>query len=274
MFKNLAKLACCLGLVNGTFLMCSQLKNDHSHNKMQHYNFLSENELHNLLNKHQNLSILNRNQTEHILSLMREANTDIVTFRKNADRLIRILMEQALAQLEKQNCVKQSPLGFYDANEVKFSDQEICIVSILRSGNAFLNEALRVISGASIGQILIQRNEETSMPKYFFEKLPENINEQQIILVDPMLGTGGSASMALKILKNYGVKEENIIFLTLVSCEQGLNKVFKEHPNIRIITAQVDPILIKESNYLAPGIGDFGDRYFGTVKKHTRSVQV
>ncbi|CAD8149831.1 unnamed protein product [Paramecium pentaurelia] len=274
MFKNLSKFVCCLGLVNGTQMACSQLQNDHSYNRMQHYNFLSQDQLHNLLNKHKNLFILRENQTQHILSMIRDVNSDIVTFRQNSDRLIRILLEQALAHIEKKNSIKQSPLGFYDANQVKFSDQEICIVSILRSGNAFLNEALKVIQGASIGQILIQRNEETSMPKYFFEKLPENINEQQIILVDPMLGTGGSASMALKILQNYGVKQENIIFLNLVSCEQGLNKVFKEYPKIKIITAQVDPILIKEINYLAPGIGDFGDRYFGTVKKHTRAEQV
>ncbi|CAD8067332.1 unnamed protein product [Paramecium sonneborni] len=268
MFKNLTKLACCLGLLNGTFVVCSQLRNENGHNRNEQYNFLSENELNNLMMRHKNLWILNRNQTEHILSLMRDTNADIVTFRKNADRLIRILMEQALCHIEKKKQIKQSPLGFYESNEVKYNEEEICIVSILRSGNAFLNEGLRVISGASIGQILIQRNEETSMPKYFFEKLPEDINEQQIILVDPMLGTGGSASMALKVLQTNGVKEENIIFLTLVSCEQGLNKVFKEFPNIKIITAQVDPVLIQNINYLAPGIGDFGDRYFGTVKKN------
>ncbi|CAD8063426.1 unnamed protein product [Paramecium sonneborni] len=183
-------------------------------------------------------------------------------------------MEQALCQIEKKKYVKQSPLGLYEANEVKYDDEEICIVSILRSGNAFLNEGLKVICGASIGQILIQRNEETSMPKYYFEKLPEDINQQQIILVDPMLASGGSASMALQLLLNKGVKQENIIFLTLVSCEQGLNKVFQQFPNIKIITAQVDPILLKDINYLAPGIGDFGDRYFGTIKKNTHPIKV
>ncbi|CAK70309.1 unnamed protein product (macronuclear) [Paramecium tetraurelia] len=172
--------------------------------------------------------------------------------------------------------LKQQNLGIHDPNELKLSDQEYIpfylrksIVSILRSGNAFLNESLRVTQGASIGQILIQGNEKTSMPMYSFEKLPENINEQQIILVDSILEIGASASMALRILQKYGVKEENIIFLTLVSCEQGLNKVFKEFPNIKIITAQFNPKLINDVSYCASGIEDFGDRYFGTVKKLT-----
>ncbi|CAD8116833.1 unnamed protein product [Paramecium primaurelia] len=254
MFKNL------LGLVNGTQMAYSQLQNDHSYNRMQHYNFLSQNQLHNLLNKHRNLFILHENQTQHIYQFLEMRI--LITFSQNSDRLIRMLLEQVLAHIEKKNSIKLSPLGFYDANQVKFSDEEICIVSILRCGNAFLNEALKVIQGASIGQYCFKEMKKHQCQSIFFEKLPKTIYEQQIILVDPMLGTGGSVSMALKILQNY------------VSCEQGLKKVFTEYPNIKIIIAQVDPILIKEINYLTPGIGDFGDRYFGTVKKHTRAEYV
>ncbi|CAK94149.1 unnamed protein product (macronuclear) [Paramecium tetraurelia] len=266
MFRNLIKLGGCLGLLSSSNILCNQIKGKNSEDQLPHFHFINDHDLQKLQKKHTNLQIIDRSYTEHILSVIRDVETDIVDFRKNADRLIRILIEQAISQIEKKKHVKQSPLGYYDAHELKFSDEEICFVSILRSGNAFLIEALKIMTGASIGQILIQRNEETSQPSYFFQKLPKNIKDQQVILVDPMLATGGSASMALKILKNHGVKEENITFLTLVSCEQGLSKLFSEHPKIKIITAQVDPILLQDINYLAPGIGDFGDRYFGTVK--------
>jgi len=80
-----------------------------------------------------------------------------------------------------------------------------------------------------------------------------------------MLATGGSAITAIKVLKNHGVKEENIMFLNLIACEEGISKVMNHYPQIKIITAQIDPILVESTKYLAPGIGDFGDRYFGTV---------
>ncbi|CAD8089959.1 unnamed protein product [Paramecium primaurelia] len=269
MFKNLLRIGVNLSLFNTTYVLCKSIKDE----KLPHYHFLNEQDLNKLLKKHQNLSIIDRIYTEHILSIIRDIETDIVEFRKNSDRLIRILIEQAISQIEKKKHVKQSPLGYYDAHEVKFQDEEICFVSILRSGNAFLFEGLKAVSGASIGQILIQRNEDTALPSYLFQKLPANIKDQQVILMDPMLATGNSATLALRILKNQGVKQENITFLTLVSCEQGIEKLFREFPKMKIITAQVDPILLKDFNYLAPGIGNFGDRYFGTIKKSQQSGQ-
>lgn len=125
---------------------------------------------------------------------------------------------------------------------------------------------MEILPGASIGQILIQRNEETAIPSHFYSKLPKDIGSKQILLVDPMLGTGGSASMAITILKKHGVKEENILFLNVIACEEGIAKLATDHSKVKIITSHVDPVLLKDKKYIVPGIGDFGDRYFGTEK--------
>lgn len=114
-----------------------------------------------------------------------------------------------------------------------------------------------------LGKILIQRDEETALPKLFYVKLPHDIGQRYVFLLDPMLATGGSAIMAIDSLKERGVTADRIIFVNLVSCPEGLTNLFRAHPQIKVVTAAIDEGL-NERSYIVPGLGDFGDRYFGT----------
>jgi len=111
---------------------------------------------------------------------------------------------------------------------------------------------------------LIQRNEETTLPMLYYSKLPPSIASKRVILLDLMLGTGGSAKCAVNVLLESGVKEENIYFFTVVFCPQGINAVSNAYPSITIVTGMMDAGL-NEKAYIVPGLGDFGDRFFGTL---------
>jgi uracil phosphoribosyltransferase len=112
-----------------------------------------------------------------------------------------------------------------------------------------------------IGKILIQRNEETAQPKLYYEKLPPDVSDRWVLLLDPMLATGGSAIMAVEVLKARGVPEERILFLNLIASPEGIRNFAEKVPRVRVITAFVDQGM-NEAKYIIPGLGDFGDRYF------------
>jgi uracil phosphoribosyltransferase len=127
-----------------------------------------------------------------------------------------------------------------------------------------MEKAIRqVCEDIRIGKILIQRNEETAEPILFYSKLPKDIANRYVLLLDPMLATGGSVCKAIEVLKEKGVNEKKIIFINLISCPEGIKKVFKEFPNVKIVTGFIDKKLNSKA-YILPGLGDFGDRYFGT----------
>jgi uracil phosphoribosyltransferase len=128
-----------------------------------------------------------------------------------------------------------------------------------------VDDVINIIPDIKVGNILVQRNEESvgKEPIFYFEKLPQNIQENRVLLLDPMLASGGSASMCIRSLLEKGVREENIVFINLISVEEGIKNVFEQFPKIKIITAKCDPDLLP-IKYIAPGLGDFGDRFYGT----------
>lgn len=129
-----------------------------------------------------------------------------------------------------------------------------------------LHEIFTLMPGISVGKILIQRDEESEdkHPVYYYSKLPRSIAEKKrVFILDPMLGTGGSCSCAVNKLLESGVQEKNITFINLVSCPEGLDYLTKNHPEMKIITAVLDPEM-NSNRYIAPGVGDFGDRYFNS----------
>jgi uracil phosphoribosyltransferase len=133
----------------------------------------------------------------------------------------------------------------------------------MRSGEAMEKAAREVCKKIRLGKILIQRDEETARPKVLFSKLPRDIKDRWVLLLDPMLATGGSAREAIKILQDSGVNPAKIIFVNLLSCPEGLEAVFAQAPELKVVTGAVDQGL-NERAYIRPGLGDFGDRYFGT----------
>lgn len=215
--------------------------------------------------KFPNLIVVQSNALKSLLTIIREKTVPTSEFRKYSKRLIRLLLEEALSLQCKEDVIKESPCGYYKGKVNELSQEDYIAVSILRSGDAILDELLNIMPDVRVGKILVQRNEESCVKEaiYFFEKLPNNIQEKKVILVDPMIATGGSAIASIEILLKKGIKEENIFFVNIISCEEGIKNLFVRYPKIHIVTGSCDPELLP-IKYIAPGLGDFGDRYYGT----------
>jgi uracil phosphoribosyltransferase len=198
-------------------------------------------------------------------TVIRDAQTSRQDFVFYADRLIRLIVEDGLAHLPVAKKDVITPTGA--RYEGIMPAAGICGVSIMRAGEVMETALRDTCRGARIGKILIQRNEDTAEPddRFSYSKVPGDINERWVFLMDPMLATGGSAIRAVNILlSQYKVKEERIIFLNVVSCPEGLAAFCTKFPKIRVVTSAIDDNL-NEKKYIMPGLGDFGDRYFGTT---------
>lgn len=201
------------------------------------------------------------NQLRGLYSIIRNVNTVRSDFIFYANRIIRLLVEEGLNQLP----VEPAQVVCHGGNTyagARFLGK-ICGVSIVRAGELMemgLRDCCRLVR---IGKILIQRDEETAMPKLFYEKLPQDISERYVLLLDPMLATGGLAIMAVEVLLSRGVKIDRILFLNLLAAPEGISAFHIKYPAIRIITGGIDECLDDEK-YIVPGLGDFGDRYYCT----------
>lgn len=203
-------------------------------------------------------------QTDQLVALytiIRDEKTKRDEFIFCADRIIRLLVEKAMEFLPTKEKEIKTPTGS-EFNGKEFVGK-ICAVSIVRSGEAMEKAARDICQKIRIGKILIQRDENTAKPILFYHKLPKDIAERYVLLLDPMLATGGSAKKAVEILKEKGVKEEKIIFVNLISCPEGIEVFTKAFPKVKTITGVIDKSL-NDKAYILPGLGDFGDRYFGT----------
>ncbi|CDR37616.1 CYFA0S01e13388g1_1 [Cyberlindnera fabianii] len=199
------------------------------------------------------------NQLRGLYSIIRSKNTHRSDFVFYSDRIIRLLVERGLDQLPVEPLAVETPLNVqYDG--CKFLGK-ICGVSIVRAGESMEQGLRDCCRSVRIGKILIQRDEETALPKLFYEKLPEDIAERNVFLLDPMLATGGSAILATEVLLKRGVKPERIFFLNLLAAPEGIKAYNDKFPDIKIITGGVDPKL-DDKKRIYPGLGDFGDRYY------------
>ncbi|KAL3895981.1 MAG: hypothetical protein SGCHY_004369 [Lobulomycetales sp.] len=200
-------------------------------------------------------------QLQALMTIIRSGKTCRDDFIFYSDRIIRLLIEEALNYLPMLQRTIDTPTG-NSFSGLSFQGK-ICGVSIMRAGEA-MEQALReCCRSCRIGKILIQRDEQTALPRLFYEKLPLDIASRYCLLLDPMLATGGSAIKAIAVLISHGVPEERILFVNLISCPEGIHAVTTAHPKIKIITASVDKGL-DENKFIVPGLGDFGCRYFGT----------
>jgi len=238
-------------------------KNANSENLPEFYDEIDKKKF---MEEFPNLTILQARAVDMLVGKIRDKTISAEEFRNFSRRIIRLIIEETLANECTEIIRKESPLGYYKTIHNPRDLDQYVGVSILRSGDSMVEELLTIMPNIFIGKILVQRDETTQekLPKFFFEKLPLNINNKKILLLDPMLGTGGSATAAINILKLKGILEENIIFLNLISSPPGLEALFKKFPKIKIVTAKVDPLLLP-NKYIAPGMGDFGDRFYGTL---------
>lgn len=197
-----------------------------------------------------------------LLTQIREKQATQTDFVRAADRLMGILAEESLGRLAKEVTIT-TPCGTCSGLQAP-PGHSICAVDIIRSGGILLEAVRRILPDLKTAKILIQRDEETSLPKFFYKKFPDGMENCEVILCDPMLATGGSAIMAVECLKQAGVPEEKILFVNVVAAPEGLRAMAAKAPGVRILTAAVDETL-NDNKFIVPGLGDFGDRYYGTT---------
>ena len=195
---------------------------------------------------------------DHYLTNLRDKNTDFDTFRDSASKLSYFLVVEATKHLTTLSKEIDTPLT--KTNGVQIENNSVAI-SVLRAGLGLMDGVQQLIPNISFGYIGVQRNEETAQPENYYEKLPDLV-DKNVFILEPMLATGGSLSFAIETVKKYNPK--NIHALTVISAPEGINKIKKNHPDITLVTASIDEKL-DDNWYIVPGLGDMGDRLFGTT---------
>ncbi len=195
---------------------------------------------------------------DHYLTNLRDKNTDFDTFRDSASKLSYFLVVEATKHLTTLSKEIDTPLT--KTKGVQIENNSVAI-SVLRAGLGLMDGVQQLIPNISFGYIGVQRNEETAEPENYYEKLPDLV-DKNVFILEPMLATGGSLSFAIETVKKYNPK--NIHALTVISAPEGINKIKENHPDITLVTASIDEKL--DNNwYIVPGLGDMGDRLFGTT---------
>lgn len=205
------------------------------------------------------LHIINHPMVQHKLSIMRNKETGSKDFRQLLKEISLLMGYEVTRDIPLDPIEIETPICKMTARQV--SGRKLAIVPILRAGLGMVDGLLELVPVARVGHIGLYRNEDTHEPVVYYSKLPEDINTRMVIVTDPMLATGGSASDALTMLKKKGCT--NIRLMCLVGVPEGIERVQREHPDIDIYLAAVDDHL-NENAYIVPGLGDAGDRIFGT----------
>lgn len=196
---------------------------------------------------------------QHKLTIIRDKNCGTKVFREVVDEIAMLMAYEVSRDMPLEDIVIETPIT--ETTQKTLSGKKVAIIPILRAGIGMVDGILELIPAAKVGHIGLYRDEETFEPHEYFVKLPEDIDARQLFVVDPMLATGGSAIMAIDALKERGAS--NIKFVCLVAAPEGVKALQEAHPDIDIYTASLDEKLNKHG-YIVPGLGDAGDRLFGT----------
>ena len=205
------------------------------------------------------LHIINHPMVQHKLSIMRNKETGSKDFRQLLKEISLLMGYEVTRDIPLDPIEIETPICKMTARQV--SGRKLAIVPILRAGLGMVEGLLELVPVARVGHIGLYRNDQTHEPVVYYSKLPEDVNTRMVIVTDPMLATGGSASDALTMLKEKGCT--NIRLMCLVGVPEGIERVQRDHPDIDIYLAAVDDHL-NENAYIVPGLGDAGDRIFGT----------
>ena len=196
---------------------------------------------------------------EHKLAILRDKKTGTKEFRELIEEIATFLCYEALSDAELENIEVETPICKIKTG--KLNENHYAFIPILRAGMGMLDGVISVMPNAKIGHIGMYRDENTFEPVNYFFKVPKDIENREVIIIDPMLATGGSANDAIDLLKSKGVTK--IKFLSIISAPEGLKAVTKKHPDVKIFTAHIDDHL-NDNKYIVPGLGDAGDRIYGT----------
>lgn len=205
------------------------------------------------------LHIIDHPLIEHKLTIMRDKNTGSKDFRELLNEIALLMGYEITRDLPLCDVEIETPMGKMIAKNI--SGKKLAIVPILRAGIGMVDGLLTLLPVAKVGHIGLYRNEETHTPVVYYCKLPKDIENRTVIVTDPMLATGGSASDAITMLKERGVT--SIRLMCLVAAPEGVKKVQEDHPDVDIFVASLDKCL-NDDAYIVPGLGDAGDRIFGT----------
>ena len=207
------------------------------------------------------IHVIDHPLVQHKLGLMRKAGISTKSFRELASEVGTLLTYEATKSLQ----LEQTVIEGWDGSDItveKIKGKKITVVPILRAGLGMMDGVMKLIPSAKVSVVGLQRNEETLEPVPYFEKLVGNIDERISLVIDPMLATGGSMNATIDMLKNAGCKDIKVI--VLVAAPEGVEKTLAAHPDIEIFTASQDQCL-NEKGYIIPGLGDAGDKIFGTL---------
>ncbi len=206
-----------------------------------------------------NLTLIDHPLIQHKLTLMRDATTAAAVFRQLLREIAHLMTYEILRDLPLANVDITTPLETIQSP--KLAGKKLCFVSILRAGNGLLEGMLDLVPSARVGHVGLYRDPKTLMPVTYYCKLPDDIRARTVIVVDPMLATGGSAADAVAKVKSEGARD--VRFLALIAAPEGIETFQKAHPDVPVFIGALDERL-NEKGYIVPGLGDAGGRLFGT----------
>ena len=196
---------------------------------------------------------------QHKLSILRDENTGVKDFREVVSEIATLMCYEATRDLPLEEVEIKTPIT--TAKFKTIAGKKLAIVHVLRAGLGMVDGILTLIPSAKVGHIGLYRDPDTLEPVEYYCKMPNDIAEREVIILDPMLATGGSASAAIQFIKNYEVK--NIKLMNIIAAPEGIQRVHHDHPDVDIYCAALDEKL-NDHGYIVPGLGDAGDRIFGT----------
>jgi uracil phosphoribosyltransferase len=205
------------------------------------------------------VSVISHPVVDRYLTYLRDKNTNTAVFRRAMSNIGIILAYHALNDLKLDETEIETPIQTTTGYQ---PGQEVVVIPILRAGLSLVDGIINFMPEAKVGHVGVYRDEETHQPVNYYDNLPTGLDKALTLVVDPMLATGGSGSHALHFLKKNGAKQ--IRFVCLISAPEGIERLQADHPDVPIITAAIDERL-NENAYIVPGLGDAGDRYFGTI---------
>lgn len=207
----------------------------------------------------ENVTILDHPLIQHKISMLRDERTGTNEFRKLVEEIATLMGFEALRDLPLEDVEVKTPIE--TCMTPMIAGKKLAVVPILRAGLGMVNGILTLVPSAKVGHIGLCRNEETHEPEEYYCKLPHPIDQRTIVVVDPMLATGGSAIAAVDFIKARGGK--NIKFMCIIAAPEGIDRLMEAHPDIHLYVGHLDRCL-NENAYIMPGLGDAGDRIFGT----------